>query len=385
MEGGYGHFVVMMKMPKLLMNRSIYSVIKKTWGFINYTRLKIGFYKRETLPKFNFDSLTEKWTYAKPRCLIEGCQCSAHSEVDLSICIPMYNVEQYIYRLLLQIERQETSYTYEVILVDDGSTDETGTIVKRFVEGKANYQLYSQTNKGISAARNKAIEKATGRYLTFIDSDDEMCVGFIEKLMSAAIAHNADIVRGNYSLKRGDTLINRGVSSGYIWGSIIRNSLFFRIRFPEGYWYEDMINPFLIEPQANVITYISDIVIYHNDVKGSASKQQSHSKNYKALEHLYLVMSLTEDYKILGFDKSYLHKRLVAECSSLMVERTALLDEETRKQVFLACNWLFENNGVDPSTFLGLDFMYALAITNKDYAAWKLVAMVQNSGIMNVR
>ena len=138
-----------------------------------------------------------------------------------------------------------------------------------------------------------------------------------------------------------------------------------------------MINLFLLVPLANKVIEIDDYVIYHNDVEGSASKVQSKAKDYKALEHLYLVMSLTDDFYKIGLaDKDYLNKRLMTECTRLMVNRTSQLDEETQEQVFLACNQLFVDNDIDSDNFIGVDRIFADAIINKDYVAWKMAAAI---------
>ncbi len=99
------------------------------------------------------------------------------------------------------------------------------------------------------------------------------------------------------------------------------------------------------------------------------------SGKYKCLEQLYLVINLIKDYKELGLsDESYLHKRILIECSRLMVRRIEKIDEDTQKQVFLACNRLFYENDIKIEEFSGLDRSFAKAIIYKDYSAWKMVA-----------
>ena len=357
------------------MNRLISAVSKRINSKIVLFRLQHGLYKKVALPKADIGKLYEKWEYVNPECVKRDYPFREEDDVALSICIPMYNVESLIQKLLQEIANQVSAYSYEVILVDDGSTDNTAEIVKKFIEGKSNFHLISQQNAGISSARNKGIEQAKGTYITFIDSDDEISKDYIEKLMTAAINQNADIVNGRYYLKRKETLHPRGLARGYIWGGVMRRSLFKSIRFPVGYWFEDMINLFLVVPLAKKVTEINDYVIYHNDVEGSASKIQNKAKNYKALEQLYLVMSLTEDFYKIGLtDKDYLSKRLITECGRLMVNRTSQLDEDTQKQVFLACNQLFLDNEIEPGTFAGVDKLFANAIINKDFTAWKMAA-----------
>lgn len=200
------------------MIRYISAALRKAKGKVVSFRLKHDLYQKINLPTTDKEILFSKWPYVKPKCVSESFMFPEYSGIDLSICIPMHNVENCIGILLEQIEAQKTQFTYEVLLVNDGSTDNTETVVKSFIEGKTNYKLFSQENGGISAARNKAIDNATGNYLTFIDSDDEICEGFIEQLMSAAVNQDAEIVKGKYCLKRGSHLLPRGIASGYIWG-----------------------------------------------------------------------------------------------------------------------------------------------------------------------
>ncbi len=88
-------------------------------------------------------------------------------------------------------------------------------------------------------------------------------------------------------------------------------------------------------------------------------------------------MQLAEDYKLLGLtDKDYLATRLIIECSRLMVSRTEKLDQSTQFQVFLACNHLFEKNGISAGQFSGRERLTADAILNKDFSAWKLAAKI---------
>lgn len=357
------------------MNKVISVMAKKAKHACRYIKISAGLYAKEDLPEYDFNLLLEKWPYRDPCCVLDpttkGQMIS--KEVDLSLCIPMYNVENSVITLLEQIESQKTCYKFEVILVDDGSTDATQELARNFIAGKSKYRMIVQENGGLSAARNTAIENAVGGYLTFIDSDDEISENYVEALMSVAISENADIVKGSYSLKRGDKLYYRGAIPGYAWGSVFRANLFDRIRFPIGYWYEDMVTSFLLMPLSKKTIVIETPVAYHVDVSGSLSKVQLSAKNYRPLEHLYLVFSLTKAFHSLGIsDRRYLNERLVKECSYLMVQRTANFENETRKQIFLACNALFVDQKVVSSDFSGMERIFVKAILGKDYAAWKL-------------
>lgn len=108
--------------------------------------------------------------------------------MDLSIIIPVYNKSKLINRCLDSIFNQTTDHLYEVILVDDGSADESVKLIKARTEG--NIILYEQQNAGPSVARNKGFELSHGKYCAYLDADDYWEDGFIEKTVSFLENHD---------------------------------------------------------------------------------------------------------------------------------------------------------------------------------------------------
>ena len=108
--------------------------------------------------------------------------------MDLSIIIPVYNKSKLINRCLDSIFNQTTNYSYEVVLVDDGSTDDSVELIKARTEG--NIILYEQQNAGPSVARNKGLELSHGKYCAYLDADDYWEDGFIEKTLSFLEEHH---------------------------------------------------------------------------------------------------------------------------------------------------------------------------------------------------
>lgn len=108
--------------------------------------------------------------------------------MDLSIIIPVYNASLLINRCLDSIFHQTTQYSYEVILVDDGSTDNSVEIIKARKE--ENIILYQQQNAGPSVARNKGVELSHGKFCAYLDADDYWEDGFIEKTVSFLEEHD---------------------------------------------------------------------------------------------------------------------------------------------------------------------------------------------------
>ena len=107
--------------------------------------------------------------------------------MDLSIIIPVYNAAALTDRCLNSIFNQTTQYTYEVICVDDGSTDDSVKIIKSHKE--QNIVLHQQKNAGPAVARNKGIELAKGEFVAFIDADDYWNDGYIQKTVDFMREH----------------------------------------------------------------------------------------------------------------------------------------------------------------------------------------------------
>lgn len=106
---------------------------------------------------------------------------------DISIIIPIYNASLLINRCLDSIFNQTTQYSYEVICVDDGSSDNSVKLI--LARTKPNIRLYQQQNAGPAVARNKGVGLAKGRYVTFIDADDYWNDGYIEQTVSFLEKH----------------------------------------------------------------------------------------------------------------------------------------------------------------------------------------------------
>lgn len=102
----------------------------------------------------------------------------------VSIIIPVYNNAKYLSKCLRSIQAQTCS-NLEIIVIDDGSTDDSLKIAKTFSKSDSRFQTIHQANSGQSCARNTGIKKATGEYISFIDGDDEVAPTFIEKLLNA--------------------------------------------------------------------------------------------------------------------------------------------------------------------------------------------------------
>lgn len=128
-------------------------------------------------------------------------------KIDISVIIPIYNVEEYLSICIESIIYQRDLYI-EIILVDDGSTDLSGNIADEYAEKYKNIKVIHQRNKGASAARNVGLDIAQGEYIVLLDSDDWIKKDTLVLLYNEAIKYQADIVMGNMWLCNQEGNIN---------------------------------------------------------------------------------------------------------------------------------------------------------------------------------
>lgn len=113
--------------------------------------------------------------------------------IKLSIIIPVYNSERNIEKCINSLLNQ-TYKDFELIIINDGSIDNSYKVINSLIKGKNNIYLYNQTNQGVSAARNLGISKAKGEYISFIDSDDYVDNNYVKELISKVNNNQWDCV-----------------------------------------------------------------------------------------------------------------------------------------------------------------------------------------------
>ena len=127
----------------------------------------------------------------------------------LSIIVPIYNVDKYLERCIQSILNQKYS-NFELILINDGSTDNSINIFNKYVANNKNIILIDKLNEGVSIARNVGLEKASGEYVTFVDADDYVDESIYEIAFNNIEQDNLDIVEfGLYHESNG--IINKEV------------------------------------------------------------------------------------------------------------------------------------------------------------------------------
>ncbi len=209
----------------------------------------------------------------------------------ISIIVPIYNVEKYLRMCLDSIENQTYS-NLEVLLIDDGSTDDSGKICQEYVARDSRFRYIKKENGGASDARNFGIDRASGEYLSFVDSDDWLAPTYVEDLYQSAIRTHADTVVAHYTIYNeedrhyhvhiwddyyektytGKELVLELPSlelNGYIfitsWGILFNRRLFKHIRFPKGKVIEDSWTNYKLFFKSERVTYIHKEIYFHRE------------------------------------------------------------------------------------------------------------------------
>lgn len=114
---------------------------------------------------------------------------------QLSIIIPVYNVEKYIYECLESVFRQGLDEdSFEVIIINDGTEDNSMNIIREFIASHSNIIIIEQANQGLSIARNRGMNKATGDYILMLDSDDLLIDNSVKPLLKKALSTQVDMI-----------------------------------------------------------------------------------------------------------------------------------------------------------------------------------------------
>lgn len=125
----------------------------------------------------------------------------------ISFIVPVYNADKYIKRCLQSLQGQ-TNHDFEVVLIDDGSTDGSGTICDTFTVQDNRFRILHQQNKGVAEARQKGLELCTGEYIAWVDADDYVEPDYIDSILPLIRTQQADVINigSNAIRKNGSTI-----------------------------------------------------------------------------------------------------------------------------------------------------------------------------------
>lgn len=319
--------------------------------------------------------------------------------IDLSIVVPVYNYVDIIESNIDSILNQKTEYNYQLIIVDDGSTDGAADVLKKYADNP-NVKLIFQKNAGIGAARNTGINNADGKYLMFVDCDDIVHDDIIETLMNKAYSENYDMVMCAHNLskerngviyeivpnvypkynligyKNGDEIMNL---AGLPWCKVYKREIWNNVRFFPGYWYEDTIIQFLIFMQCENYAYIPKIEYEYKWYEKNFSHTQGNSASPKSIDTYWLLIEILEQYKKNNMPADdRLYTLVLRHISTYYYGSVKNLDSKVVEALFVLAKDLYLE--YKPNHKVKLPFMLRQiekSFDNNDIELWKLASCYQ--------
>ena len=237
--------------------------------------------------------------------------------IKVSIIVPVYNVEKYLPKCLDSLTNQ-TLKDIEIIIVNDGSPDNSQKIIDKYTKKYKNIKSYLKKNGGLSDARNFGIKKASGEYLSFIDSDDYVTHDMYEKMYNKAKNNNFDIVvcdlnyihnnkiKKVYShIKKDTTNIKKEMLDIYpsACNKIFKKELFDNgIEFKKGIWFEDVEFLYRLLPSVKSIGVIHEhfnqYVQRDGSITNSIDKRiYNYIDNWNGIVDFYKQNNIYNEYK----------------------------------------------------------------------------------------
>lgn len=218
------------------------------------------------------------------------------SKIDkpmISIIMSVYNADKYLLESLNSIYKS-TYKKFEVICINDGSTDTSEDICLEFKATYKNFYYYSQKNKGLSYSRNKGVKLSSGKYITFIDADDIIDSSLLNYLIELLEKYNADIAytellvfsnrynvhstieKPKEKVYKSEEAIKKYFISkaGNVCGGLFKKDLFYNVKFPNGLIYEDNVAKTRLLLNAKKIVFSdSKLYLYRKTFNGITQKK----------------------------------------------------------------------------------------------------------------
>ena len=302
----------------------------------------------------------------------------------ISVIVPVYNVEAYVAKCIESIQNQSYQHL-EIILVDDGSTDDSGDICDQYAAYDDRIKVIHQENGGISAARNTGIEAANGDYITFVDSDDYIDLNMYEDMLHILKDNDLDILECTAFRDKDGTIIE-GCNDGSleifnrhealkmamhdcfiaVWSQMYKRSAIGDVRFPVGRKFEDTAVSYLFIANTNRVGHINRCYYYYRLNPNSITQTSFDPKS-------------RWDF-VIGYEERlqyaiHHHLPYVDDCNSLLMKAvlsclTAYYANPTGNQVYYdKCKHLIETYRSDIS-YKQLNSKYKLFLWSFGRADW---------------
>lgn len=276
--------------------------------------------------------------------------------IKVSVIVPVYNSALYLDKCLDSLVNQ-TLKDIEIIVVNDGSTDNSQEIINKYIKKDKRIVSIVKGNGGLGDARNYGIKKATGKYIGFVDSDDHVDLNMYEDLYKTAEKENSDIVECNFYWSYKNKLKEDKPKYNYdskedifnnirvmVCNKIFRKELVIKnkIMFPQGVKYEDILFTYKILPHVNKISYIGKAYYYYIQRQNSLSNNQNEKTKdifvlLDEIKKYYKSNNIYNDYKD---NIEYINIRYLLGSSFLRIIK---IENRVLREKILKENWQFLN------------------------------------------
>lgn len=270
----------------------------------------------------------------------------------VSVIVPIYNVEKYLEKCINSLLSQNLE-DIQIILVNDGSKDNSGNIAREYEKNNKNRITYvEKENGGLSDARNYGLKYATGDFIAFLDSDDYIEKNAYEEMYNKAIEENADYVECDFIWEFPNKIRvdkqypykNKKEMLSFVrvvaWNKLIKRQLITdnNLEFPKGLRYEDVEFTYKLIPFINKFAYVDKPFIHYVQREGSIANVQ----NERTAEIFTVLDNVTEFYKKNNIyeeyrdELEYNYARYLL-CSSL--KRMCKIKDKTIREKLLTESW----------------------------------------------
>ena len=270
----------------------------------------------------------------------------------VSVIVPIYNVEKYLEKCINSLLSQ-TLEDIQIILVNDGSKDNSGNIAKEYEQNNKDRVIYvEKENGGLSDARNYGLKYATGDFIAFLDSDDYIEKNAYEEMYNKAIEENADYVECDFIWEFPNKIRvdkqypykNKKEMLSFVrvvaWNKLIKRQLITdnNLEFPKGLRYEDVEFTYKLIPFINKFAYVDKPFIHYVQRKGSIANVQNErtAEIFTVLDNVIEFYKKNNIYEKYRDELEYNYARYLL-CSSL--KRMCKIKDKTIREKLLTESW----------------------------------------------
>ncbi len=270
----------------------------------------------------------------------------------VSVIVPIYNVEKYLEKCINSLLSQ-TLEDIQIILVNDGSKDNSGNIAKEYEKNNKDRVIYvEKENGGLSDARNYGLKYATGDFIAFLDSDDYIEKNAYEEMYNKAIEENADYVECDFIWEFPNKIRvdkqypykNKKEMLSFVrvvaWNKLIKRQLITdnNLEFPKGLRYEDVEFTYKLIPFINKFAYVDKPFIHYVQREGSIANVQNErtAEIFTVLDNVIEFYKKNNIYEEYRNELEYNYARYLL-CSSL--KRMCKIKDKTIREKLLTESW----------------------------------------------